>query len=431
MGRGEFYLYYKRESSMKPVIALVDMDAFLASVEQAINPDLVGKPVIVGGLPGTRGIVICASYEARKLGVGFGLPLAEAYRRLPQAVFVKGDIKVYRDYWAEICDIFYSFTPLVEPVSMDEAYLDLTGSLALFGPREGSKSPEILARQIKDTIKQRLSISCSIGIGTSKLFAKIACGIAKSRSGRRTDGFAVIRAGSQMNILNNLPVSKLPNVGHKTEKLLAELGIYTVKQLREVPRPVLVDLFGKNGAEWYEYVRGIDRRHVKAVSLPRSISRETTFNVDSVDKKFLKGVLYYLLERVCLELRRKALQARRISVKIRYVDFQFAESVVSLPNFSNSEPAMFATVERLFSDICTRKVGVRHLGVSVTRLIPAVRQAGLFNETEKYENLSAGLDRVRHYFGYHAIFYGKTMPLGGRFREVVDGYQLRTPSLSL
>ena len=140
------------------MIALVDMEAFLASVEQALNPELAGKPVIIGGLPGTRGIVICASYEARQLGVKFGMTLAEAYRALPQAVFLKGDIKIYRDLWAEICDIFAAYTPLVEPVSMDEAYLDLTDSLLLHG------SIETLSQELKNTIKQRLNVNCRLSL---------------------------------------------------------------------------------------------------------------------------------------------------------------------------------------------------------------------------------------------------------------------------
>ena len=411
---------------MKRTIALVDMDAFLASVEQALNPELIGKPVIVGGLPGTRGIVICASYVARQIGVKFGLPLAEAYRRLPQAVFLKGDIKIYRDYWADICDIFYNFTSLVEPVSMDEAYLDLTGSLPRFG------SPEILSKRIKDTIKERLNIKCSIGAGSSKLFAKIACGEAKSKRFSGCDGITVLTPDDEETILDKLPVSKLPNVGRKTDKLLAELGVYTIRQVRDIPRQVLIELFGKHGAEWYENARGIDKRPVKAAVMLKSISRETTFNADSVDKNFLKGTLYYLLERVCLELRRLSLQTRRISVKIRYVDYQFADMAASLPVYSDSEPEIYPTVEKLFSDIYTRKVGIRHLGITAIRLVPAIRQAGLFDEAKnKHSNLTSGLDKVRRHFGYHAIFYGKTMPLGDKFREVVDGYELRTPSLSL
>jgi DNA polymerase-4 len=413
-------------SYMERVIGLIDMDAFLASVEQALNPDLLGKPVIVGGMPGTRGIVICASYEARKLGVKFGLPLAEAYRTLPQAAFLKGDIKIYRDYWAEICDIFYSFTPLVEPVSMDEAYLDLTGSIGIYDTVEN------LAHQIKDTIRRRLHIRCSVGIGRSKMFAKIACGLAKKKTGSERAGIALIEAGQEMQILDDLPVDKLPNLGHKTRDLLAELGVYTVRQIREVPLPILIELFGKRGREWYDNARGIDNREIKSSTLPKSISRETTFNADSVDKEFLSGTSYYLLERVCLELRRLGLQTRRISVKIRYVDYQFAEEAASLKVYADSEPEIFPVVQKLFADIYTRKVGIRHLGITATRLIPSIRQFGFFDQQkDKYTDLSTSLDKVRRNFGYHAIYFGKTMPLGDRFREVIDGYELRTPSLSL
>jgi len=410
---------------MQPLIALIDMDAFLASVEQALNPDLRGKPVIVGGLPGTRGIVICASYEARQLGVKFGVPLAEAHRRLPQAVFLKGDIKIYRDYWAEVCDIFYGFTPLVEPVSMDEAYLDLTGSQSLHG------SIETLSQELKDTIRQRLNINCSIGAGRSKMFAKIACGLAKPQNSGR-NGISIIRPEEEEALLADLPVRKLPNIGYRTEELLAELGVATVRQLRQVPRPILIELFGKYGADWYDNARGVDNRDVKASLIPKTISRETTFNADSVDRKFLQGTLYYLLERVCLELRRRSLQARRIGVKLRYVDYQFIDDMATLPAYSDSEPDILPAVERLFFDIFTRKVGIRHLGITATRLAPSMRQFGFFDEAkDKHSSLTAGLDSVRRHFGYHAIFYGKTMPLGDKFREVVDGYELRTPSLSL
>jgi DNA polymerase-4 len=410
----------------KSAIALVDMDAFLASVEQALNPDLIGKPVIVGGLPGTRGIVICASYEARRLGVKFGLPLAEAYRILPQAVFLKGDIKIYRDFWAEVCDIFYGFTPLVEPVSMDEAYLDLTGSLRRFG------SPRLLANEIICAIGSHLGIRCSIGIGSSKLFAKIACGLAKKKRISGKDSITVFTEDDEASILDKMPVSKLPNVGYKTEKLLAELGVHTIRQMRDMPRAVLIDLFGKHGAGWYEYARGIDKRTVKASLMPKSISRETTFNVDSVDKKFLEGTLFYLLERVCLELRRLSLQTNRIGVKLRYVDYQFADQALTINAYSDSEPEIFPAVKKIFADIYTRKVGIRHLGITVTRLVPAVKQTGFFDKDKNnYSDLCGGIDKVRRHFGYHAIFRGRTMPLGDKFREVVDGYELRTPSLSL
>lgn len=414
-------------SYMDKIIALIDMDAFLASVEQALNPELLGQPVIVGGTPGTRGIVICASYEARQLGIKFGVPLVEAYRRLPQAVFLKGDIKIYRDFWAEICEIFYSFTPLVEPVSMDEAYLDLTKAPAFM------ESPEKLGRLIRDTIKAALNIRCSVGLGRSKMFAKIACGLAKgNRANGLNGGVAFIDTPDESRILDSLPVDKLPNVGHKTRDLLAELGVFTVQQLREVPQPILVELFGKRGLEWFDNARGIDKRELKASIMPKSISRETTFNADSVDKKFLEGTLYYLLERVCLELRHLSLQTRRITVKIRYVDYQFNELAQSLHSYADNEREVFPVITKIFHDIYTRKVGIRHLGIAATRLIPAIKQFGMFDQVkDKYANLNAGLDKVRRNYGYHAIYFGKTMPLNDKFREVVDGYELRTPSLSL
>jgi DNA polymerase-4 len=227
-------------------------------------------------------------------------------------------------------------------------------------------------------------------------------------------------------------VDKLPNIGYKTRNLLAELGVYKVRQMREVPLSILVELFGKRGREWYDYARGIDRRRIKTTLLPKSISRETTFNADSVNRKFLEGTLYYLLERLCLELRRLGLQARCISVKIRYVDYQFNEQAASLHCYSDSEPEIFPVARGLFYDIYTRKVGIRHVGVTATRIIPAIKQYGFFDQArEKHSDLSAGLDKVRRNYGYHAIFFGKTMPLSDKFREVVDGYELRTPSLSL
>lgn len=401
----------------KRIIALVDMNAFLASVEQALNPDLFGKPVIVGGEPGTRGIVICASYEARRLGVGFGVPLAEAYRRLPQAVFLRGDIKIYMDYWKAVQDIFDEYTPLVEPVSMDEAYLDLTGC------RNRFKNLANLGKSLKDDIKTRLNLRCSVGISVSKMFAKIACNM------RKPDGLTVIGEKRMREMLQNLPVRQLPNVGYKTERLLKELGVHTAGELCDVPRPVLDDLFGVRGAEWHKYARGMDERKVKTQRGPKTISRETTFNADSVDPKFHEGTLYYLLERVCLKLRELDLVAGRIGVKLRYVDFSSVDDARTMRFPSNTEGEIHPYVRNLFEKIYTRKTGVRHLGITVMSLSPAFRQIKLF-ESEKSFDLAQSLDKVRSGLGYHSVFTGRTMPLKDKFREVVDGYELRTPSLS-
>lgn len=398
-------------------IALVDMNAFLASVEQALNPDFKGKPVIVGGEPGTRGIVICASYEARRLGVGFGVSLSEAYRRLPRAVFVKGDIKIYLDYWRKVQEIFDEYTPLVEPVSMDEAYLDLTGCGSRFG------SIRELGTLLKSEIWNRLSLRCSIGISISKMFAKIACNM------RKPDGLTVISGRRAHAMLQSMPVRELPNVGHKTERLLAELGVRAAGDLCKVPRPVLVELFGIRGSEWHDYAHGIDDRGIKPISRPKTISRETTFNADSVDRDFLEGTLYYLLERVCQKLRERELVAGKIAVKLRYVDYSSSDDARTMSSLSDSEGEIYPYITALFDKIYTRKVGVRHLGITAMSLSPAFRQIRFF-EDERPFDLARSLDKVRAGLGYHAVFTGRTMPLGENFREVVDGYELRTPSLS-
>lgn len=407
----------KRQIVSQRVIALVDMNAFLASVEQALNPDLTGKPVIVGGEPGTRGIVICASYEARRLGVGFGLSLSEAYRRLPRAVFVKGDIKIYLDYWREVQEIFDEYTPLVELVSMDEAYLDLSGCGNRFG------SARELGTSLKRGIWDRLRLRCSIGISISKMFGKIACNM------RKPDGLTVISCGQAHRMLQSMPVRKLPNVGSKTERLMAELGVRTAGDLCKVPRPVLVELFGIRGSEWHDYAHGIDNRPVKPISRPKTISRETTFNADSVDRSFLEGTLYYLLERVCQTLRERELVAGRIAVKLRYVDYSSSDDARTMRSPSDSEGEIYPYVTALFDKIYTRKVGVRHLGITAMSLSPAFRQIRFF-EDERPFDLARSLDKVRAGLGYHAVFTGRTMPLGGKFREVADGYELRTSSLS-
>ncbi len=336
---------------------------------------------------------------------------------MPKAVFIKGDIKIYIDYWKEVQRIFEEYTPIIEPVSMDEGYLDLTGCRGKF------KSVRELGQSLKDKIKDQLSIRCSIGISTSKMFAKIACNM------RKPDGLTVISHARAAKMLPDLPIRQLPNVGHKTEKIFAELGVHTVGGLIKVPRPALIDLFGVRGSEWYDYARGDDSRPVKPNLSPKTISRETTFNADSVDRKFLDGTLYYLLERVCQKLRELELVAGRISVKLRYVDYSSVDDAHTMRFPTSAEGEIHSYILDLFDKIYTRKTGVRHLGITAMSLSPAFRQIKLF-ENEKSFDLARGLDKVRAGLGYHAVYTGRTLPLGKNFREVVDGYELRTPSLS-
>ncbi len=403
--------------------ALVDLEAFLASVEQSLNPGLRGKPVIVGGLPPTRGIVICASYEARAKGVKFGMPLAEASRVLPEAVFLKGDVKIYRDWWAQVCDILQAFTPEIEPVSMDEAYL----GLQVYPP----DTIEGILRSLREAVKRRLGIGCRIGAGRSKLFAKIACELARDRKQQGKEPIVVIDAKEEDQILADLPVSHLPNLGSRATIHMQELGVTTVGQLRRIPQWVLGAVFGKRGLEWYDFAGGIDRRKIRRRILPGTISRETTFNADSNDRFFLTSVAYYLLERVCLDLRQRHLLARRLGLKLRHVDFAAVETAVTMGRASARETDIWPYLRRLFDDSYSGRVGIRHVGVVVSGLLPGAYQNDLFSFGKKAQDLSVSLDRLRSRHGYHAVYYGRTLQLKEKFREVIDGYELRTPSLSL
>ena len=210
---------------------------------------------------------------------------------------------------------------------------------------------------------------------------------------------------------------------------LADIGGHKVGDMLKVQRPVLVELFGVRGNEWPDYARGIDKREVRPGLHQKTISRETTFNADSVDREFLGGTLYYLLERVCQKLRELNLVAGRVAVKLRYVDYSSVDDVRTLDFPSNSEGDIHPYVTALFDKIYTRKTGVRHLGITAANPTPAFRQIQLFT-SEKSFDLARGLDKVRAHLGYHPIYTGRTVRLGDKFREVVDGYELRTPSLS-
>jgi len=343
--------------------------------------------------------------------------LGEAYRRLPQATFVKGDIKIYLDYWRQVQRIFDEYTPLVEPVSMDEAYLDLAGC------RNRFESVKELGESLKGEIRRRLNLRCSMGISISKMFAKIAANM------RKPDGLTVISRPEAFAMLPSLPARQIVSIGYKTERVLSELGVHTAGDLQRVPLSVLTDLFGVRGKEWHDYARGIDERRVKPLGDPKSVSRETTFNADSVDRTFLEGTLYYLLERVCQKLRELDLVAGLIGIKLRYVDYSFTGDFKTLRFPSNAEGEIHPYVTALFDQIYTRKIGVRHLGVTAVKLSPAFRQIRLFGSEKPYD-LARSLDKIRAGLGYHAVFTGRTMPLADKFREVVDGYELRTSSLS-
>ena len=254
----------------------IDLDAFFVSVEQALNPKLKGKPVVVGGRPDRRGVVAAASYEARAFGLHAGMPLATASRLCPQAIFIEGSFPKYRDASRRFMAILAEFSPYLEPVSLDEAYLDATGFESIYG------STHQMAVNIKQRIRDELKLCASIGIASGKVVAKVASELFKP------DGLVEVTAGDEGSFLAPLPIAKLPGIGKKTERILNGLGIHTIGELSNMPLSALKSHFGASGELLHRYANGIDDREIEPPSEAKSISRETTFGQDTRDRSQLR-----------------------------------------------------------------------------------------------------------------------------------------------
>jgi DNA polymerase-4 len=398
----------------------VDLDAFFVSVEQALNPELRGKPVVVGGRPGGRGVVAAASYEARAFGLHSAMPLKTASRLCPQAIFIEGSFPKYRDASQRFMAILADFSPFLESVGLDEAYLDVTGFESIYG------SVRQMAIAIKQRIKDELGLCASVGIASCKVVAKVASELSKP------DGLLEVAGGEERSFLAPLPVAKLPGVGKKTERILRDLGINTIGELSAMPLDVLKSHFGASGEVLHRFANGIDDRKVEPPSTARSISRETTFDKDTKDRSLLKATLRYLSERVGADLRRQGKQARCITLKLRYADFATITRSHTLPQTIDSDQTIFDTGAKLLNrELSPEKQPVRLIGVGVSNLIESGRQLDMLDSsTQRLEQLDKAIDRIRSKYGFTAIQTGRTLLLKDLFPETEKGYTLHTPSLS-
>jgi len=395
------------------------MDAFFVSVEELANPSLVGKPVVVGGDPDGRGVVAAASYEARKFGLHSGMPLARASRLCPQAIFIEGNFRRYRDASRKFMAILADFSPQLEPAGLDEAYLDVTGFESLHG------SLREMAAAIKKRIKDELGLCASVGIAGGKVVAKVASDKSKP------DGLLEVPEGGDGAFLAPLPVGDLPGVGKKGQQVLKKLGIATIGQLANLPVSALKERFGSYGETLHKHANGIDDSRVTAPGEAKSISRETTFAEDSRDTALLTATLRYLGERVGGSLRKQGKRARCVSLKLRYADFTTITRQQTLPRPQDADQAIFAAGERLLArELAGSRQAVRLVGIGVSRLTPG-RQLDMFDTTDlRLERLDKAIDRIRDRYGFRAIQTGRTL----RLRDVFPGdgkdYTLSTPSLS-
>ena len=379
----------------------VDMDAFYASVEVREQPGLAGRPVIVGGSPRGRGVVSAANYEARRFGIHSAMPTARAMRLCPHAVCLPGRMSLYASVSHQIREIFNRYSPLVEPLSLDEAFLDVTDSQRLFG------SAAEIANAIKQAISNELSLVASVGIAPNKFIAKIASDLEKP------DGFVEVMPGEVQAFLDPLPVSRIWGVGKATGKELDRLGITTIAQLRQQSEAVLQDRFGKFGNHLWRLANGMDDRPVVSDSEAKSISNETTFDSDISNRDTLRAWLMELTEQVCWRLRQQDLFGRTVQIKLRFADFSTITRSHTLPEATQQTKQVWQAVMALFDKAMQsesrrlRLVGVGVSGLSDTAQRPQV-QTDMFEQPEdtRQTQLDEVADAIKSRFGSGGIRRG-------------------------
>jgi len=437
----------------------LDVDAFLASVEVALHPELAGKPVIVGGSPDSRNLVMSCSYEARPFGIRPGVSLAEARRRCPRAIFRDGDSQAANRLRDETTRVLLGYTPRVEVASIDDFFLDLTGSTRLFGAACDT------AERIRREVRARTRLPLSIGIGTSKLMARLAGKLAKP------GGIAEILPGYEEAFLAPLPVEQLPGVGHSIGAKLARFSIRTAGELRLVPREVLFASFGRDGLVLYARCRGRDDSPVETTHQegesgalvarpPRSIHRESTFEPEEGRRALVLAMLSYLVERAAHRLRAFRLIAGSLEVRIRYVDTRpriepgagpYGEGLASAKRRAFSSPTdstdeIWRHARALLAELPRRRALVKRIGLTLHGLRSTPGWQGRFfgeddrstdpargmreSRGDRWRRLDRTLDRLRDELGFGRVLRGMSTPLAATHPLRPDGFRLRTPSLN-
>jgi DNA polymerase-4 len=390
-----------------PRICCLDLDTFFVSVERLLDPRLVGKPVIVGGRPGQRGVVTSASYEVRALGVRAGMSLKQAGALAPHAIYVPTRHGVYGEYAASVRRIAEGYTPVSQVASIDEMFLDFSGCESLYFA-DGDAGPDFtierVVRKLTDEIEAKVGLPSSAGIATSRSVAKVASSVAKPR------GVLLVPGGAELAFLGPLPVRKLPGIGPVAEQKLQAIGLMTLADVAAAPLPVLRRIFGAwaepiqrscrgQGAHELGRERPAFQEHDPVGGSIGTISNERTFFDDVRDPRRIESMLCSLCERVCWRARKRGVKARTVSLKLRYADFQtLLRSRTITPTCSELE--LYPVIRDLFERARTRRTAIRLLGICLSNLRPYEQQLSLFDETEP---LHRAVDGVRKRFGYDAL----------------------------
>ena len=378
-------------------IVHVDMDAFFAAIEQRDNPALRGLPVIVGADPKGgkgRGVVSTCSYEARRFGVRSAMPISEAWRRCPRGIFVPPDFKKYSAASEIIQKIFCEFTPDLEPVSVDEAFLDITHSYKLFG------TPLHVCRLIKARIKAETGLTASVGLAPTKMAAKIASDL------KKPDGLVEVKAGSVREFLKPLDIGRIWGLGPKTANLLRERGIHTIGQLAEISDAEVRELPGGRGLELRELALGHDDRELVTESAAKSVSNEFTFEEDTADEREISGALLALCDKVSSRLRADRVKGRTITLKIRLEGFLTFTRAATIAFATNYTDVIHERIRELYGVFKRNGRKVRLLGIKVSGLMPAGTRESLFEDemNKKLEVVHTAVETIRGKFGRGSIY---------------------------
>ena len=373
------------------MIIHIDMDAFYASVEELDRPELRGQPIIVGGAAEARGVVSAANYIARQSGVHSAMPMSRAMRLCPKAIRLPVRMTRYIELSGQIRAIFGRYTPLIEPLSLDEAFLDVAASERLYG------SAEQIARRIKQEIKTELGLVASVGLGPNKFIAKIASDLDKP------DGFVRVLASEVQAFLDPLPVSRLWGVGKATHQIFERLGVRTIKQVRQLPEAVMLDHFGEHGRQLWRLAQGIDARSVVPERQAKSISHETTFAQDISERRSLRACLLEQTEQVASRLRHAGLLGRTVQLKLRYADFKTLSRSITLEKPTQTTEVLWQNVSQLFEQIKLSQP-LRLIGMGVSNLCPeqaaVAGQVDLFTRIDpRQEKLDKLADTINNRFG--------------------------------
>lgn len=389
-------------------ICHADMDAFYASIEIRDDPSLEGKPVVVGGSAEGRGVVAAASYEARRYGIRSAMPMARALRLCPHLVRIPGEMGKYQSVSAQVMEVLHRFSPLVEPLSLDEAFLDLTGTERMFGP------PEQIGARIKREIREATRLTASVGIAPQKFIAKIASDL------RKPDGLVVVGQDEAEAFLSPLPIGRLWGVGPKTLAVLQAFGIETIGDLTRIPRERIIRRFGTWGERLCDLAAGRDERDVIPDWEAKSYSHEETFGKDQPDPEILHAMMLDQASRVARRLRRDGVSGRVVQIKLRYGDFTTLTRQHKIPEATCIAETIYAEALRLFS-VAWNGRPVRLIGVGVSGIQPQGSEVSLFGDAEpdvRHRRLADTIDRLQDRFGREKVIRAPSLRLGARSRKV-------------